>query len=144
MQVPDDLVADEQVASVVEVKTVFEDELFEKFWRDHPKYVDHLDANAAGSRFAKLYVIGNQLRFEVEGYVVYGVLGQLKHVANFSSCFQDFSQRLAMFCEINPDLRFVIDNPWNVVNAKGYQCEWLRARPHVGHNLTQADQHHVR
>jgi len=33
------LVADEQVASVVEVKTVFEDELFEKFWRDHPKYV---------------------------------------------------------------------------------------------------------
>lgn len=56
VEVLDDLVADEQVPTTVEVESVFKDEFFEPLTSDHSENVDHIYAGVSSRFFAQLHV----------------------------------------------------------------------------------------
>ena len=51
----DDLIAYEQMPSIVEVEPIFENEFVKPFGRDHPENVDNVDARSTSSFFAEFH-----------------------------------------------------------------------------------------
>lgn len=59
LEVLDDLIADEEMTSIVEVEPVFEDEFVEPLSGDHPENIYDVDAGVESGFFASLYVLSS-------------------------------------------------------------------------------------